>query len=75
MEFLNYGDKPRYSVPLNAWPKYSRVGAPIVDFGGRPPKKVKRLEHVARERRAAIMRDDQEIMELAAIIVGSGILD
>jgi len=45
------------------------------DLGGRPAKKVKRYDDYARERRDAIMRDDREIMELAAIIVGSGILD
>ena len=69
MRFLEYGDEPRYSCPLRAWPERSRVGVQIrvgaaSDGRGRAFP-IERIRHEL----MALTKDDEELIELIGIIL------
>ena len=68
MRFLEYGDEPRYSCPLRAWPERSRVGLQIrmgVSDGRGRAFPSERIRHEL----MALTKDDEELIELIGTIL------
>lgn len=74
MRFLDFGDRPRHSLPLYAWVQYSRIGSETrraVSDGrgvGFPQEKSSLYREII-DRDLALFRDDEELIELIPILL------
>lgn len=83
MRFLEFGDLPRLADPLQAWPRYSRVGRePLVgtgkgsaNAGNMSVEASWALVLQEQQKRKLIKLDDDEAIMIVTTIMMSGVLD